>query len=92
MIGSCHVCKTAFPSAMLLKAHYEAKHPKEPIPPEVVEAYQAALDKKAAAAAKKDTPAPAAAPAKKKKSKKDELSALDEAMAGMSTGKGKKKK
>ena len=86
----CHVCKQVMPGPVLLKEHYESKHPKETVPPFCLEACAAAeAKKKAAADAKKGGGAAAGGDAKPKKKKKDDdLSALlDAGLAGV----GKKK-
>ena len=85
----CHVCKQVMPGPVLLKEHYESKHPKETVPAFCVEACAAAeAKKKAAADSKKGPGAGGDAKPKPKKKKDDDLSALlDAGLAGV----GKKK-
>ena len=85
----CHVCKQVMPGPVLLKEHYESKHPKETVPPFCLEACAAAeAKKKAAADSKKGPGAGGDAKPKPKKKKDDDLSALlDAGLAGV----GKKK-
>ena len=52
----CHVCKQVMPGPVLLKEHYESKHPKETVPAFCVEACAAAEAKKKAAADSKKGP------------------------------------
>ena len=85
---TCVVCKTAMPGAVLLKMHYESKHPKDTIPAEILAEIAAAEAKKAAAkapAAGGDAKPKAAEKPKKKKD--DGLGAL--LAAGVSGGKKK---
>ena len=81
----CHVCKQVMPGPVLLKEHYESKHPKETVPAFCVEACAAAeAKKKAAADSKKGPGAGGDAKPKPKKKKDDDLSALlDAGLAGV---------